>query len=241
MLDQTAGLIYELQDTGDAILLNACRPSAPRDPIAVRRLPFHYIRGDNELVVAATIGRKLYLYATGTNWKQMLRLETDAFDPDASASQPADDDEIRLSRLEYTLRPAMDGQSMLLLQGCLLYELSADGGKLVSRRRLPAMYRTFHERKDYYVALGVQSVDLLDKKTLDVKKRIDLPLPMPSQMVASPDGRTSFVGILQKARSIGTTEQVSSGVLEVNEQSGATTVLKDWRPTSLMMSQAATD
>ena len=229
--DQTSGLIYRLYGTPKGGLsLQAYRPQMPWTPLAARELDpkdFNKLRRNCLSFSAATHGGKLYIYSASGSQDGLLRLETDAFDAGAAASHPALAD-LMLPRLEYALCPSADGKSMLLLQGCRFFELSADGKEVLHRRRLGAMYRTFHERKDYYAALGVDSVDLLDKKTLEVKKRIPLPDPMPRAMTASPNSEVCYVLAWHPLQN----NMGANTVTEVNESTGKTATIKDFNPRS---------
>ncbi|HUS38473.1 MAG TPA: serine protease, partial [Pirellulales bacterium] len=111
-----------------------------------------------------------------------------------------------------------DAQSILVLHGTKLDVLDKDGLAVNRSYDLPRRYRSIGERESYYIALTDSSVELLDKKTLEVTKEIPLGLGAVRTLTANPakavsyvtlDGRTPLQGLFE-----------SQPVFELNELTG---------------------
>lgn len=76
----------------------------------------------------------------------------------------------------YQYTSGLDGKSMLLLDGDSLRRLGRDGITVTQTLKLPAKYVKIGERESYFVALSDEkkSLDIIDKATLAVKKRIQM-------------------------------------------------------------------
>jgi hypothetical protein len=76
----------------------------------------------------------------------------------------------------YQYTTGLGGKSMLLLDGDSLRRLGQDGITVLETLKLPARYTKIGERETYFVALSdeKQSLDIIDKATLAVKKRIQM-------------------------------------------------------------------
>lgn len=77
---------------------------------------------------------------------------------------------------KFALVSGLAAKSMLLLDGDSLRRLDPDGITVRETIKLPAKYTLIGERADYFVAMSdeKQALDILDKKTLAVKKSIQM-------------------------------------------------------------------
>lgn len=76
----------------------------------------------------------------------------------------------------YQYTNGLGGKTMLLLDGDSLRRLGRDGMSVLETLKLPAKYVKIGERETYFVALSDEkrSLDIIDKATLAVKKRIQM-------------------------------------------------------------------
>jgi len=81
---------------------------------------------------------------------------------------------LELPHGDFVVGPGRRGQSMLLLQGNRVVRLAPDGITPQKQVKLETPYVRIAERADYFVALAAQPavVDLIDKKTLTVKRHV---------------------------------------------------------------------
>ena len=86
---------------------------------------------------------------------------------------------------------------MLLLHADRLAILGADGITIQKQVKLPKAYSHIAERADYYVALAVKppSADVIDKKTLTVKKSLKLTCNEFSDLAIHPAKPISYVAM----------------------------------------------
>lgn len=117
------------------------------------------------------------------------------------------------------LAHGLGGKGVLLLMGNYLAVLDAAGRRVVREGMLPSVYKAIGERADHYVALGVTSVDLLDKQQLTVQKRIALPVAYPWEMVCHPTLPINYVSCDVKAAK-GESGQPPHRVVIVDERLG---------------------
>lgn len=74
----------------------------------------------------------------------------------------------------YEILPALNGNTLLLFEGSQIRVLDAEGLTELRTLKLPHNYRHLRERDHCFVAVGSHFVDLIDKATFMVQKRIEL-------------------------------------------------------------------
>lgn len=79
----------------------------------------------------------------------------------------------------YAVAHGLDNKSLLLLQGRTLRIVGGDGISIEQSVELPQRYHDIEERRDAYVAVSSKPpfLDVIDKKTLKIRKHIDLVFP----------------------------------------------------------------
>lgn len=117
---------------------------------------------------------------------------------------------------KYKLVDGLDGASMLLLDGDTLKRLDRDGITVRETLKLPARYTLIGERPDYLVAVSdeKQSLDILDKKSLAVRKSIQMIYRNRWDLALDPSRATSYVTVEKGA------EGARDVVLIVDEATG---------------------
>ncbi len=125
---------------------------------------------------------------------------------------------------------AADGKNVMLLRDLQLTWLKASDLTTIRSLTLSRLYVKIHERKDYLVAQGDGSVDLLDRETAKLLKRIKLNGGFTMDMACSPEGNSTYVTLLEK-RSERFVERRYGVIHHLDEKTGAVTNTKalGWR------------
>jgi YVTN family beta-propeller protein len=141
---------------------------------------------------------------------------------------PADDtdlDDVGLHTLSDSavgLSYSLDGSSLLVADGSQFMVLDKSGLTAVKTHEFESRYRQIFERPEYYVALAAKSIDLIDKKKLEVLKSIDVDYAQLNSMAMHPTKKLSYVGVMKPSEK---DYVLSKPVLEVNEATGDVRVL----------------
>jgi hypothetical protein len=125
---------------------------------------------------------------------------------------------LKLAGEHFQLVPGVDDASMLLLEGQQLRRLGADGLTVRETIKLPKAYEHIRERPDYFVALAggdEKCLDLIDKKTLKVRRSIQMEYRARFDLALNPVRRECYVTV-EKAAGDG----LRSDILVVNEATG---------------------
>lgn len=118
----------------------------------------------------------------------------------------------------------LGGEFIFLLEGRRLSILDKSGEKVVRSHEFESTYARIFERPSYYVALAPKSVDLIDKKTLAVKKSILIDCSRLTSLAIHPSKPISYVSVGNPT----VKDYVrSKPVLEVNESTGQIRLLPD--------------
>ena len=125
--------------------------------------------------------------------------------PVAAASNDvvkAGEDRLQLPSADFAWVPGLGCRSMLLLHGDRLTVLGADGFTIAQTLTLPKRYTHIAERADSYVALAAdpKSVDVIDKKTLKVRKSMKLNCQQFTDLALHPRKPISYVALRDLAR-----------------------------------------
>lgn len=121
---------------------------------------------------------------------------------------------------KFALVSGLGGKSMLLLDGDSLRRLDPDGITVKETVKLPAKYTLIGERPDYFVAMSdeKQALDILDKKTLAIKKSIQMVYRNRHDLALHPSKPISYATVetgKEGARdSILIVDEISGDVLE---------------------------
>ncbi|MEK6233969.1 MAG: hypothetical protein N2C14_04595, partial [Planctomycetales bacterium] len=93
-------------------------------------------------------------------------------------------------------------RSLLFLQGDQQRVLGPDGFTVEKEVKFPKRYRFNAERKDVWIGLasGPRSLDVIDKKTLRIRKSVDLPFHELTDFAMHPRLRLSFVAVRHALR-----------------------------------------
>lgn len=123
-----------------------------------------------------------------------------------------------LTGTAYELVTGHDGASMLLLDGEQLRRLAADGITVQDTLKLPKVYDRIRERPDYFVALAGgndKCLDILDKKTLNVRRSVPMDYRHRFDLALSPLRRECYVSVEKPTK-----DGLRSDILIVEEDSG---------------------
>lgn len=123
-----------------------------------------------------------------------------------------------------------DGDAIMVLQGTTLRFLNQSGFIEKSRAQLPEAYTVIEARKEYYVALAMRFVDLLDKESFEVVQRIDLPEPYvyTYDMAIHPDKPICYVTAVRRDDLFSeTTPEYASRLILLDERGGKSNVLDE--------------
>ncbi|NQU25284.1 MAG: trypsin-like peptidase domain-containing protein [Candidatus Nealsonbacteria bacterium] len=124
------------------------------------------------------------------------------------------------------LQWSLDGKSLLLLQGRSLETLSADAKTIVQSQRLPHFCSHLLERSDRYVAVSGMELLLLDKKTLQVTKRVDFSKYRRIRGVAlNPVRSVTYVSVENSVDKIRDNSLEEQHIMQVDERTGEITEL----------------
>lgn len=128
-----------------------------------------------------------------------LRLATDVV-PASLAAKVGNDasklnqiGQLPLAEENVLLRPLGDGSGVLLLEGRRLRILDPDGIVELQSHTFDLPYRKVADRKNYFVALGNNAVDLLDRKTFKVLRHYPIPCREAYDLVLHPQEPLAYV------------------------------------------------
>jgi S1-C subfamily serine protease len=109
---------------------------------------------------------------------------------------------LELPSADFAWVPGLGCRSMLLLHGDRLTVLGADGFTIAQKVTLPKHYTHIAERADSYVALAAdpKSVDVIDKKTVKVRKSMRLSCQQFTDLALHPTMPISYVALRDLAR-----------------------------------------
>ncbi|MCX5660166.1 MAG: hypothetical protein NTW19_10650 [Planctomycetota bacterium] len=134
-------------------------------------------------------------------------------------AQPAMPDGLAIENGEGCVIAALDGKSMFVTSGRTLYQLDADGLKVLATHPLEHTYKALGERPDGFVALGSTYIDFLEKGTFKLRKNLPLGVPETTDMALSPNGKVAYVAVFNDEG--GKRDKADSRrVLEVTEATG---------------------
>lgn len=142
---------------------------------------------------------KFRVRAAGRTWFERPTVEIVASDVAARAGGNLDDlttyEQLPLEPDHVVLAPGLNHASMLLLQGDQLTILGRDGWTVQKIVELPHRYRFIAEREDSYIAIGLnpKALDVIDKKTLKVRRRTPLDYPDITDLAIHPHDTLSYV------------------------------------------------
>lgn len=123
----------------------------------------------------------------------------------------------------YQLQPALDGNSMLLVEGAQVRLLDGEGLIETSRSALPGFYLRLAERDEYYVAASHHSIDLLDKSTFKLRKRIPLNCLATNDLAILPGKKICYVALELNSGDGEDVRMRNRPVVLVDEEKGSVT------------------
>lgn len=129
-----------------------------------------------------------------------------------------------LGELNAGLSYSLDRGSVIIADGNKVQFLDRSGITVAREQAFEARYKQIAERPEYYVALAAKNLDLIDKKTLQVLKSIDIDYAQLHSMAIHPTKKQTFVAFAKPSEK----DYIKSKpVLLVNEDSGQLAELPD--------------
>ncbi len=99
----------------------------------------------------------------------------------------------------HTYTPGLGYKTVLMLRDKDLLVLKADGMTIQSTLKMPKVYTQIAQREQYFVAVSKESkaIDLIDAKTLTVRKSVKLPFADITDMVLHPNTPITYAAVDQ--------------------------------------------